>query len=99
MARFVEDIPDENPKDLDMPDMQFAFTDTILIFDHIDHKIKVVSNSLVEKDDPGDAYDKACDKISGIIHKLKETIVDSEEMRKNTEASAGEILSNFTKGT
>ena len=47
MVRFIEDIPDRNPADFDMPDMQFVLTDTILIFDHVDHKIKVVSLQIV----------------------------------------------------
>ena len=71
MVRFMEDVPDKNPRDINMPDMQFVLTDTILIFDHVDHKIKVVSNCLVEKDAPGDAYDKACAKIDRIIERLK----------------------------
>ena len=43
-VRFFENIPDENVDDLNLDDCTFILTDTILIFDHIAHKIKVVSN-------------------------------------------------------
>jgi anthranilate synthase component 1 len=68
MVRFIEDIPDKNPEDIDMPDMQMALTDTMLIFDHVDHKIKVVSNAVISASAgdvgaAGKAYDKACRKV------------------------------------
>jgi anthranilate synthase component I len=43
-VRFFEDIPDKNPDDLKLPDAVFILTDTILLFDHINHTIKIVSN-------------------------------------------------------
>ena len=93
MVRFIEDIPDENPSDLDIPDMQLLLTDTILIFDHVEHKIKVVSNALVIND-PGEAYDNACKKIDSIIEELKspETEPDTPKTSVTTE-----IESNFSK--
>ena len=71
MIRFIENIPDKNPDELGLPDMRLMLTDTILIFDHVDHKIKVVSNCLVEKDDPADAYEKGVKKIDRLIEKLQ----------------------------
>ncbi|MFA5276234.1 MAG: anthranilate synthase component I, partial [Candidatus Omnitrophota bacterium] len=44
MVRFFEDIPDKNPDDLKLADSVFFLTDTILIFDHVNHLIKIVSN-------------------------------------------------------
>ena len=70
MVRFMEDIPDKNPDDLKVPDAVFMLTDTLLIFDHVDHKIKVVSNVHV-KGSPAKAYDEAIRKIDSIIRKLK----------------------------
>ena len=95
MVRFIEDLPDKNPDDLDMPDMQLMLTDTILIFDHVDHKIKIVSNSLVEKDSPSDTYDKACLKIEKIIKKLQSA--GRDHLKTGGSASTGEPGSNFTK--
>jgi anthranilate synthase component 1 len=94
MVRFIEDIPDENPEDLDIPDMQLALTDTILIFDHLDHKIKVVSNVMVDGDD-GEAYDIACRKIDRIIGKLKGSAVAPDA--KKAAGKIMEVESNFSK--
>jgi anthranilate synthase component I len=43
-VRFFEDLPDKNPDELKSPDAVYILTDTILLFDHIKHTIKIVSN-------------------------------------------------------
>ncbi|MBU1727694.1 MAG: anthranilate synthase component I, partial [Candidatus Omnitrophica bacterium] len=48
-VRFFEEIPDNNPDDLKLPDAVFILTDTVLIFDHINHTIKIVNNLLLPK--------------------------------------------------
>jgi len=70
MVRFMEKIPDKNRDDLKLPDSIFMLTDTLLIFDHVDHKIKVVSNAHV-KGKAAAAYDEAVAKIERIIRDLK----------------------------
>jgi anthranilate synthase component 1 len=79
MVRFFESIPDKNSDTLKLPDSIFMLTDTILIFDHVDHKIKVVSNAHVRENrkqrtedrNIDKVYDEAVKKIDGIISKLK----------------------------
>lgn len=46
-VRFFEDIPDRNIDDLNLPDAVFLLTDTIIIFDHMHHTIKIVANTLL----------------------------------------------------
>jgi anthranilate synthase component 1 len=93
MVRFFEDIPDKNADDLKVPDSVFVLTDTLLIFDHITHKMKVVSNAHV-KSDPSKAYNDAVKKIDRIIDTLSE-----EKPAEKIKKTAGEvkIKSNFTK--
>lgn len=69
-VRFFEDIPDRNPDDLKVPDSVFMLTENILVFDHVDHKIKVVSNVHVTGN-PAGCYDMAVGKIRSIIKDLK----------------------------
>lgn len=57
-VRYFEKLPDKNPDDLGLPDLFFMFTDTILIFDHVRHTIKIVSNARVDGD-PARAYETA----------------------------------------
>lgn len=94
MVRFMEDIPDKNRDDLKIPDSVFMLTDTILIFDHVEHTIKVVSNVHVEGD-PSKAYEKAVAKINGITGCLKnpaKTVSGGKRRPVNLK-----LKSNFTK--
>jgi len=70
MVRFMEKLPNKNVDDLRVPDSVFMMTDTILIFDHVDHKIKIVSNAHI-KDNVAKAYDEAVRKIDRIVKELK----------------------------
>ncbi len=94
MVRFIEDIPDDNPEDFVMPDMHLVLTDTMLIFDHVDRKIKVVSNAIID-DGPEKAYQDACRKIDALVKKLKNTLKKPRE--RITTSKAGKFGSNFSK--
>lgn len=94
MVRFVEKIPDKNPDDLKVPDAVFMMTDTILIFDHVDHKIKVVSNVHV-KGSASKAYDAAAARIDAIIRQIKAPVVSKEKPAPARKKAA--LESNMTK--
>ena len=68
-VRFFEKLPDTNADDLGLPDCYFMITDTILIFDHVNHMIKVVSNAHVEEGVEA-AYENATRKIDAVIDLL-----------------------------
>jgi anthranilate synthase component 1 len=94
MVRFFEDIPDKNPDDLKVPDSIFVLTDTLLIFDHVSHKIKIVSNAYI-KGNPSRAYSAAVKKIVRIEKLLlKDKRPKTEDRRPKTKVK---IKSNFTK--
>ena len=42
IVRFFEALPDSNPDELDVDDACLMFTDTLLVFDHVRHRVKVV---------------------------------------------------------
>lgn len=69
MVRFWEKLPDKNPDEMEFPESLFLIADTILVFDHLKHKIQVVSNAYVEEN-PRAAYRQAQEKIEAIIEKL-----------------------------
>lgn len=97
MVRFVEDLPSKNPDDINLPDSVFMLTDTLLIFDHVDHKIKVVSNVHVTGDAALD-YEKTIVTIDKIANYLKTPLSKSESMYGVKKGSRQNILkSNFTK--
>lgn len=72
MVRYFERISLSKPTELDAYDSYFVITDTILIFDTIRQKIKVVSNAHLDNGKrPEDAYEEARNKIDAIIAKLR----------------------------
>jgi len=98
-VRFFERIPDRNPDDLKLPDSVFVLTDTILIFDHVERRIKVVSNAFTGKN-PSAAYDEAVRKIENIVKCLsaRAKLEFSECKRRVKHAGRKNVIkSNFTK--
>lgn len=76
VVRFFEDLPDSNPDDLQVDDACFFFTDTLLIFDHLRHRVKVLCNAQVT-DNPNSAYDLALQKIDALVSKLRASLPDA----------------------
>ncbi|MDD2898138.1 MAG: anthranilate synthase component I [Desulfuromonadaceae bacterium] len=71
MVRHFECLTTEKPALLDTYDSYFLITDTIVIFDTMRQKIKVVSNAHITGNiSPSEAYDRATKKISEIIERL-----------------------------
>lgn len=100
IVRFWEEIPDNNRDDLDLPDSLFMLSHTLIIFDHINHTIKVVSYALLDgKESPQIAYGKAKREIDGVIRKLRQPCPSSlhrERKEKKKEIADEKIESNFT---
>ena len=93
MVRFFEDLPDTTTDDLNLPDCTLIFTDTLLIFDHVKHRIRVVCNTKIDGD-PERAYEQAISKIDSFIGQLRSPADVSYEKRQIT---SPEISSNFTR--
>ncbi len=96
MVRFMEKLPDKNIDDLKVPDSLFMMTDTILIFDHVDHKIKIVSNAHV-KGNSALAYDEAVGKIDRIVKELKQAPSDKRYKSSKRKSGPLRFKSNFTR--
>lgn len=73
MVRFFERLPDQTVDDLKVPDSMFMLTDTLVIFDHVLQKLKVVANALVDGP-PEKAYRQAIAKIEQLIERLRQPV-------------------------
>ncbi len=70
LVRFFEDLPNVPEDDTGLPDCMLAFADTLLIFDHVQHKILALAN--VRTDGNVDAaYDEAIEKIDRLVQSIK----------------------------
>ena len=71
-VRFFEKLPNLATDDLQLDDCLFLFTDALLIFDHVKHKMLVLCNArLAPGQDPSAAYDDAAAKIEELLGRLK----------------------------
>ncbi len=94
-VRQFEKLPDTNPDTLGLPDLYFMITDTLLVFDHVNNKIKIVSNAHVT-DHPDAVYNEALRKIHEIEQRLRGPLVVATE-RLHSAPEEPKIESNFTK--
>ena len=74
MVRFFERLPDQTLDDLNLDDAIFLLTDSILIFDNVAQKIKIVHNVHLTDQVPKQAYQEAIARIEQIISRLKKPI-------------------------
>jgi len=96
MVQEIEDIPSKNPDDQKFPPMLFMLTDTCLAFDHVKHKILIISNAQV-KGSPSSAYEEACKKIVQLEKKLKKPLrFEKEDFEIKTSSKSVKITSNLT---
>ncbi len=95
IIRHIERLPDTAPKDLDLYDLFFILTDTLLVFDNVEHKIKIISNAYISGDEDMDkVYERSIKKIDSLIKSLRTNPAPNV---KETELKAPEVTSNFTK--
>lgn len=66
-VRQLESLPETNPDDLGVPDMLFMFTDTIVAFDNVSHKLTVMHNLQAR---PGDNLDLLYDQAAGVLRQI-----------------------------
>ena len=72
MVRHFENLPGSKPATLDAYDAYFLITDTIIIFDSVSQKIKVVSNAHIDGEITTEqAYQAAAEKIETLIKRLR----------------------------
>ncbi|MFH1288237.1 MAG: anthranilate synthase component I [bacterium] len=98
-VHFFENIPRPKKDNLKLPESVFLLTDTILVFDHVKHTIKVVSNALIKPDKPLDiCYQEAIAKIDEKISQLNTNLSSKKAKKKEVIAhEKDEVSSNIEK--
>jgi len=94
VTRF-EKLPSPPFDTLNVPESLFMFVDTVLIFDHVTHKIKVLSHAHLNGDIPK-AYAAAVARIDEMVSRLDQPL--PPRARGSPAAGvAGVLKSNFTR--
>ena len=81
-----------------LPESVFMFSDTLLIFDHVRHDIKIVSHVRINEDLERE-YNNAVSKIDELAERLSRPLVLPDELIKPRaqETNSSEVVSNFTR--
>ncbi|MDP6380008.1 MAG: anthranilate synthase component I [Phycisphaerae bacterium] len=74
MVRYYEHLPNAPQDDRRLPDLHFGFYDSMVIFDHVDKTVKVISNACLRDGDANRAYDEACSRVDGMCEKLRQPV-------------------------
>ncbi len=97
VVRFFERMPDRQKPGLGLPHVLFMITDTLVIFDNVTHRIKVVSNAHVNGGSVVSAYREAVKKIDGIVAKIKKGAGGRTSAAGGRRSKAPKLTSNFTQ--
>ena len=96
MVRHIETLPEECPAEIGSWDSYFQITETLLIFDNMRQKIKVVSNvHMSGNDDPEEAYGRAVRAIDKVVAQLRAPLPARPVIDRSV--GCGELASNFTR--
>jgi len=78
MVRYFEPVKLRHPPK-SAPDFFFLITDTLLIFDNVKKRIKVVSNARIQGNDLNASYECALQKIDALIALLRQPLPPTPE--------------------
>jgi anthranilate synthase component 1 len=96
VTRF-ENLPSPAADPLNLPESFFMFVDTLLIFDHVTHKIKVMSYARLEGD-VEKSYTQAVAKINSLVERLRKPLETNPKTSPVRPPETGAPLnSNFTR--
>ena len=71
---YFERLPVPTDCDYEMPEGLWMFVDTLLIFDHLRHKIKVLSHVHLDAPDLEEEYRRATGRIEALIERLRQPL-------------------------
>ncbi len=74
VARYFESLPSPQHGAMDIPESMLMLADTLLVFDHVTHKIKVVSHAHLDGN-VDEAYQQATRKIDKLVGRLESPIL------------------------
>ena len=93
VGRF-EELPSPDSDPLGLPESLFMFVDTMLVFDHATHKIKVLSHVHLN-DDIEVAYQQAVDKINALVERLHQPMQTPQA--KSDYVNGSQVSSSFSQ--
>ena len=95
-ARYLERLPVPDADPLQVPDAMFVVTDTLACFDHVLHRLKLVSHVRTQDGPIAQRYDEAVARIDELARRLTQA-VQLRPMEPADRPSAVEPQSQFSQ--
>jgi anthranilate synthase component 1 len=96
VASRFEELPSPASDPLGLPEALFMFVDTMLVFDHVSHKIKVLSHVHLDGD-IDDEYQKAVDRIEDLAERLSQPLKPKHYVKSPAPHRNNSLSSNFSR--
>ncbi|MCH8950185.1 MAG: anthranilate synthase component I [Chloroflexi bacterium] len=96
IRHFEPRVPEAECDPLGLPDAIFLFTDTLLVFDHLQHVIKVVSHVRLDGDIDA-AYRQAVWRIEELVGRLAKPLAALPYRTGDSATPPGEVTSNMSR--
>ena len=94
-VKYFEELPSPDNDPIGIPESIFMLTKTFLVFDHVRHKILVVSHAHLNGD-VETSYHDATSKIESIVQRLNKPL-DPTSIPRASGYSKGDVTSNMTQ--
>ncbi len=96
LVRHIERLPHRPPDDLGLPTCYLVFADTLVVFDHVKHTLKIVANALVDGEGEA-AYRRAVQRVETLYERLRAPLappplVGRVDQRQQTHMPVGGFL-------
>ncbi len=92
VTRF-EELPSPDHDPLGLPESLFMFVDTMLVFDHVTHKIRVLSHVHLDGDIEAE-YQRAVGRIDSLVDRLRQPLPPSQHRGAATHSGGSHRLSS-----
>lgn len=96
VARF-ERLPVPEKDVLGLPLAIFCFTETVLVFDHLKHRVRIVTHLHLDEPDLEAEYQRGCAIIDDVQQRLRQPVRLPEEPTSIDDSASLEVVSNCTR--
>ncbi|HEV2125135.1 MAG TPA: anthranilate synthase component I, partial [Chloroflexota bacterium] len=96
-VRYFEDLPTPERNDLQLPDAVLLLADTLVVFDHVKHRMRILSHADLPAHggDVDAAYVAALSKIDALLSRIHEPHQLTKDERRKTNGENGVAPSSF----
>ncbi|MBM7624347.1 anthranilate synthase component I [Sporohalobacter salinus] len=70
VGRFFEDLPTDADDDLELPEIFFAFTERVIVFDHVAEELIIISNLRLQQGEVEELYVQAKEEIDSMVEDI-----------------------------